>query len=80
MAIEGWVGVLSSLFAAIGGYFVMREKVNRLENDVSELREGRDKFVTFTHFDAVILPLRNTLDSVQVDIKLLLKMIAKEKT
>jgi hypothetical protein len=72
-----YIGIVSSLVTAIGGYFVTREKVRRLEDDVHELKDERTKFVTFTHFDAVIQPLRATLDSVQVDIKVLLKMVAK---
>lgn len=83
MPIDGdtaaWIGVASSLVTAIGGYFVIKEKVKRLEEDVHELKGDTDKFVTFTHFDAVIMPLRNTLDSVQVDIKVLLKMISSHR-
>lgn len=70
---------VSSIMTAVGSYYVMKEKVHRLEMDVQELKDHEERFVTFTHFDAVILPLRQTLDSVQVDIKLLLKMVGDKK-
>lgn len=72
---------LSSILTAIGGYYVLREKVRRTEEDFERFQQQQERqkenFVTFKHFDAVILPLRNTLDNVQLDIKVLLKMIER---
>lgn len=74
-----WVAAIIGAAASLVTYGVLNEKVRRLEEDVHEMKEERTSFVTFKHFDAVILPLRTTLDSVQVDIKVLLRMLSGKK-
>lgn len=67
-----WVAVAVATCTSLVFYGMLREKVNRLEKDNEELRREMGLLVPMKHFDAVILPLRQTLDSVQADIKVLL--------
>lgn len=54
----------------------MSEKVRRLEADVEGLRKDQDDFVTYTHFNAVLDPIRRSLDVVQKDVKEILRVVA----
>lgn len=58
----------------------MKEKLRRVEVDLHELREEmREKekeFVTHTHFEAVVEPMRRTLDTVQRDVKEILRAVS----
>lgn len=74
------VGVATSLATAAINYGIMREKIRRVELDIELLRKDqsveREKFVTYQHFDAVVEPLRRALESVQRDIKEILRAVS----
>lgn len=62
---------------------MMQEKIRRLEKDRDEekqeredLRKELDKYVTHSHFQAVIDPLRRTLELVQKDVKEILRAVS----
>lgn len=69
------IGAISGVISAVAGYGIMREKVTRLEHDLELMQEAKKEFVTFQHFDAVISPIRNTLDVVLRDVKEILKAV-----
>lgn len=50
----------------------MKTKLDHIEKEI-EKNEGR--FVTLPHFDAVVEPIRKTLDAVQKDIKEILRAV-----
>lgn len=78
----GVLSLLTSGFSAYVGYAIVKEKVNRLESDVRELQGANDRahdtFVSYQHFNAVIEPIRKTLDNVQADIKEILGAIREK--
>jgi truncated hemoglobin YjbI len=55
----------------------MKEKLRRLEDDIHQVKKEQKEYVTFHHFDAVIDPMRRTLNEVQKDIKEVLREIIK---
>lgn len=57
----------------------MKEKVARLESDIRDLREGQKEYVPFHHFEAVIEPMRRALDSLQKDIKEILRVVSSHQ-
>jgi hypothetical protein len=57
----------------------LKESEKDFEEQIRDVKRDREQYVTFKHFDAVILPLRTTLDNVQVDIKVLLKMVSEKE-
>lgn len=61
----------------------MREKLRRTEKDVDDLRdqvrEDQKSFVTHQHLEAVVEPLRRTLDGVQKDVKEILRVVAANR-
>lgn len=70
------IGIFSSFASATIGYGIMREKVRRLEQDLHELKDGQKEYVTFHHFDAVIEPIKRTLELVQKDVKEILRAVS----
>lgn len=88
--IAALIGAGTSVLSFVCGQAVMKEKIRRLEKDYEEtqkeikdtqsaLKLEQSKFVTYQHFDAVVLPFVKTLDNVQSDIKLLLRLAAEKK-
>lgn len=57
----------------------MKEKVRRLEEDLHDMRKDQKAYVTFQHFDAVIEPMRRTLENVQRDIKEILRAVSDRR-
>lgn len=59
----------------------MKEKMRRLEKDVDELRRecarDQDKFVTHQHLEAVVDPMRRSLETVQKDVKEILRVVSR---
>jgi hypothetical protein len=70
------IGIASSLLTAGIGYGIMSEKVRRVEEDLHELKDGQKDYVTFHHFDAVIEPIKRTLELVQKDVKEILRAVS----
>lgn len=67
----------------------MSEKVRRLEVDVDEqhkeckaeiaaTRNDAKNFVTYNHLDAVIEPIKDTLNVVQKDVKEILRAVSSK--
>jgi hypothetical protein len=54
----------------------MKEKIRRIERDIDDLNEERKSFVTHEHFEAVIEPIKDTLDTVQRDVKEILRAVS----
>ena len=82
------VSLVTSIAITAIAYGVIREKVSQLEERVSsaileskadrkDIRDEQKGFVTYNHLDAVIEPIRNTLDTVQLDVKEILRMVSK---
>ena len=67
----------SSITAAGFAYGIMKEKVDRLTQDIRDLREQQKGYVPFDHFRAVIEPMRSALENVQKDIKEILRAVSK---
>ena len=72
------IGILSSIISAAITYGAMKEKVARLEAEVKENHEEMDGMVSFRHFEAVIEPIKNTLEAIEKDIKELILLIARK--
>ena len=87
------VGVASSAISYFVGQGVMREKLVRLERDRetdrsetqsslaavhAECEKLKDSHVSLVHFDAVIDPMRKSLDTIQRDLRELLMRVKKE--
>ena len=66
----------SSVTAAGFAYGIMREKVHRLTKDVEDLRRQQEQYVPFHHFEAVVEPMKRVLDTVQKDIKEILRAVS----
>lgn len=69
-------------------YGTNREKVAQLESrfedaleeskiDRRELRDEQKNFVTYNHLDAVIKPIQDTLNTVQQDVKEILRAVSR---
>lgn len=80
-------GVLTSFLTGGVVYGVMREKVYQLEiklgdavkeskEDRRDIREEMKTFVTHGHLEAVIEPIKDTLDMLQSDVKEILKAVS----
>ena len=69
------IGIASSVLTAATGYGIMSEKVRRLESDLGEMQVQQKEYVTFHHFDAVILPISRSLDVLQRDVKEILREV-----
>lgn len=80
------VGALSSIASAVLAFGVYREKINQLETNLAaaiaesqkdrkELREEQKNFVTYRHLEAVMRPMQELLNSVQQDIRELLRAV-----
>lgn len=83
------IGILSSLGSTAIGYGIVREKVRRLEKDVEDqARDFKDQvdcvlrdqkeFVTYGHLDAVVEPIKDTLNVVQKDVKEILRAVSSK--
>lgn len=63
-------------------YGIMRTKVDKLERIVDhnskQIEDMDDHFVSFKHFEAVIGPMRRTLEMVERDVKEILKAVLKK--
>lgn len=70
------LGVGSSIVSAFIGYGIMREKVMRLESDFRDFKQDAKAFVTHEHFNAVLEPLKRTLEMVQRDVKEILRAVS----
>lgn len=81
------IAVGSTILSSVVGYGVFQEKIRNqaaelveLKNYVQEIRaelkQEQKGLVTLQHFEAVVGPLRKTLDDVQVDTKVLLKLVS----
>ena len=77
-------GLVTSVATTLVGHGIMNEKVRRLEEDVRSHKDDlkaavadQDDFVTYTHFNAVVEPLRRTLENVQKDVKEILVAVSK---
>ena len=66
----------SAVTASGFAYGIMKEKVGRLETDLKELRVSQKEYVPFHHFEAVIGPMRRTLELVEKDIKEILRVVS----
>ena len=57
----------------------MSQKIRQVERDIAshqnELEKNSSRFVTFTHFEAVVEPVRRSLEIVQKDVKEILKVV-----
>lgn len=80
--VSAWIGITSSIACSLLAFGVstgvMKEKVRALEKELDELREEQKHYVTFKHFDAVIEPMKKTLDNVQRDIKEILRVVSEK--
>lgn len=85
------IGLGSSFVTACVAYGITKQKVATLKEDLAGLRKDlheievsikqeHTRFVTLQHFDAVVNPLRQTMDNVQSDVKLLLRMIGNRNS
>lgn len=68
------IGVASSIISSGIGYGVLKEKVRRLERD---LEKSEERYVTIAHFNAVVQPIREALDTLQKDVKEILSLVAR---
>ncbi len=71
------LGVTSSIVTAGIGYGIMKEKLRRLEKDFEEIKLEQKAYVTMTHFDAVLAPLRDSLKLVEQDVKEILRAVSE---
>jgi hypothetical protein len=59
----------------------MKEKMRRMEKDIDELRKDcerdQEKFVTHQHLNAVVEPMRQSLETVQKDVKEILRVVSR---
>lgn len=68
---------LSSLaitFIVVG---IQKEKIRRLEKEVDELRTDQKAFVTYTHLSVVIEPMKTSLNSLERDVREILKQVSR---
>jgi len=70
------IGIVSSIVSSSIGYGVMKEKLRRTEKDIDAIRSDNKDYVTHNHFDAVLGPLRRTLELVQKDVKEILRAVS----
>ena len=70
-------GAGTSILSAFVTHGIITEKVRRLEEDLKALKVEQNEFVTYKHLDAVVEPLRKTLDTVQEDVKEILRAVSK---
>lgn len=68
-------GVLSAALTTAIGWGVMKEKIRRIEADIAFIHEDRKTYVTHEHFEAVVQPIKSTLDVVQKDVKEILRVV-----
>lgn len=57
----------------------MKEKVRRLEVDLEYAKEEAKQYVTMTHFDAVIAPMKDSLVTLQKDVKEILRAVSRKQ-
>ena len=80
------LGVASSVVLWAVAHGVMKEKIRRLEEtldkaiieskaDRRDLRDEQQKFVTYTHLELVVAPLRTSLGELQRDVKEILRAV-----
>lgn len=83
------IGIATGLGSAAVFYGMLREKVfkneqetarveSQLSGRIQDLKMDQKAYVPLQHFEAVVGPLQHTLDNVQTDIKLLLKMVSEK--
>lgn len=60
-------------------YGKMKERMDRLTDDMKQVREDQKELVSFEYFEAVIEPMRKVLDNVQQDIKEVLRAVSKNR-
>lgn len=70
------IGVASSVISSGVGYGILKEKVRRLER---ELEKSEERYVTLTHFNDVVEPIRRAIESVQKDVKEILSYVSGRK-
>lgn len=81
------LSALAGIASAFIGYGIVKEKVARLEaehersrqetaSELKTLRNERRDYVTHQHLDAVIEPMRRTLEVVEKDVKEILHVVA----
>lgn len=69
-------------------YGVVREKVAQLEERVAtaiqesktdrkDIREEQKGFVTYNHLDAVVEPLQSAINTIEADVKEILRAVSK---
>jgi tryptophanase len=79
------------VLAAGIGHGVMREKVLRLERDISQQRDEHERdmdrleverkdFVTHQHLDAVVEPMKRVLDTLTRDVKEILRVVSSHRS
>jgi hypothetical protein len=74
------VSSIVSVATTAVGFGIMKEKVARAEKETENLRNSLNDYVTHKHFEAVIAPLRRTLDVMQSDIKEVLRALSRRQT
>ena len=70
------LGPAAGALSAAIGHGIMREKLARVVQDVKDLRDEQKGLVPFAHFEAVIGPLTRTLQTLETDIKELLRVVS----
>jgi hypothetical protein len=81
LTMDALLGIISAFLGCAVTYGVLKTKVDRLEDDVHELSGKLDssesRFVTMTHFDAVVRPLEGSIREIEKDIKKILVIVSR---
>lgn len=72
--------IISSVLTTAIGHGIMKEKVRRLESDLVDAKEEAKNYVTMTHFDAVIEPMKDLLHMLQKDVKEILRAVSTRQS
>lgn len=76
--ISAIVGAVAGIVSSAIGHGIMKEKLARVVSDVKDLRDEQKEFVPFAHFEAVVEPLLTKLETVEKDIKELLRVVSRK--
>lgn len=76
------ISVISAVFASGVTYGVLRIKVDTAEKRLDSLEEvvskHPERYVTFSHFDAIVQPVQKAIVEIQKDIKEILKLLSRK--
>lgn len=70
------VGIGSSIIGYAVSQGINKEKIANLEKQMELMREQQEKLVPYTYLNAVLEPLKDSLEDVQKDVKEILHVIS----